>query len=132
MFLKFFVIFAAIVTMMYLLTSPENHAGVLLLATVIAVVFVILNVRSGQQELEYRSLKTFKGRTCCTSGGSPAPAPQATRRSNKFTDTLVASTLPQVDALGRSIDDKMAINQTRNPLYVPGGVNAIFESQLLN
>lgn len=130
MFLKFFVIFAAIVAMMYLATSTDNKPGVLLLAAVISVVFVILSSRSENQELRRRyrmKPNTFKSKGC-SRGGSPAPAQHY---PNKFTDTLVASTIPQVDSLSRSIDDKMAINQTSNPLYVPGGVNTMFEAQLI-
>jgi hypothetical protein len=129
MFLKFFVIFAAIVAMMYLTTSTDNKPGVLLLAAVISVVFVILSTRSEHQELRRRRYR-MKPNTVCSRGGAPTSAQQQPC-PNKFTDTLVASTLPQVDALSRSIDDKMAINQTSNPLYVPGGVNSMFESQLL-
>ena len=120
--LKFLVIFAFIVSMLYLMVSPGNRNGVLLLAAVITVVFVSLSNAEGFETLSQSpsvSAPAFKPRVGCSS--------EVTKALN---DALTASTLPQVDILGRNIDDKMAMSQTASKVVVPGGVNAVFESHV--
>jgi hypothetical protein len=129
--LKFLVIFAFIVSMLYLMVSPENRNGILLLAAVITVVFVTLSNAEGfdsDSDAPYLSLLTQQLPSV------KAPAGKSTGCSSEaaaaLNNALTASTLPQVDILGRNIDDKMAMNQTASKIVVPGGVNAVFESHL--
>ncbi len=117
--LKFLAVLALIVAMLYHVVKPAQRKGLFALAAVIAVVFIIMNKDESTPMKAKYPIPSTHGKT------SESAASEA------ITDSLTGVTLPQVDVLGRNIDDKMAMNQTASRVVVPGGVNAVFENSVV-
>lgn len=125
--LQFLVIFAIIVSMMYIMVSPENRKGLLVIAAVITGVFIYSMNKEGFSQ----DMGTLLPKDVAASSQKDDKKIQAEEcDALQISDALTVYTLPQVDILGRNIDDKMAMNQTASRVVVPGGINAVFESRV--
>jgi hypothetical protein len=122
-FIQFIVFFSIMTAILYLMVSPENSTGFILLSVVIFLVFIGFN----------RSHPQFAG------AAAPAPFSQETTPTDPIvgqperphvTRVLTEPALPQVDALGRYIDVKMALDHTASEVVAPGSVNQLFETSM--
>ena len=119
MFPKFLVFLAFIVSMIYLVkTNPVNRNGLMLITTLVTVVVLYMLMK-----------KDFIQKSWVPTH-APTVASNEAAASEAITDALTAVNLPQVDVIGRNIDDKMAMNKTASRVVVPGGVNAVFETNV--
>lgn len=118
MVLKFLVMLSLATIIVYLITPNENRTGVLLLSVVIASLFLLFTGPS----VEYMDSKPEE------------PVPATTLKSSctdygkrtSVSGVIEVDVLPQVDSLGRNVDDKMALNHTASVIATPGGVNEVF------
>lgn len=125
------VILAFIAIMIYLVkTNPVNRNKLMLITSLAAVVILyLLNkqtwVGAAAKWSWFQHPKTPKHVAAVGTDGTTEAA-----ASEAITDALTAVNLPQVDVIGRNIDDKMAMNKTASRVVIPGGVNAVFETNV--
>jgi hypothetical protein len=120
MILKFLVMLSLTTSILYLVTPTEQRTGVLLLACVVASLFLLFTGPSveymdSKPESTPKNSPTVSAASCIDYG-----------KRSPVSGAIEVDVLPQVDSLGRNVDNKMALNHTASIIAAPGGVNAAF------
>jgi hypothetical protein len=125
--LLFLVIFAIVVSMLYMVVPPQYRKGLLLAAASLTLLSLAIAIMKKEPFTEIKANEvTADGKVKIIEDKEDLQLKAACDSIN-ISDALTIYTLPQVDILGRNIDDKMAMNQTASRVVVPGGINAVFE-----
>jgi hypothetical protein len=108
---------------LYLVAPTEQRTGVLLLAGVVASLFLLFtgpSVEYMDSKPESTPKEQAPSSPSCIDYGKRSPVSGA----------IEVDVLPQVDSLGRNVDNKMALNHTASIIAAPGGVNAAFVANI--
>ena len=102
---------------LYLIAPNDMKTGVIFLTVVIATLFLLFTGPSVEyMDAVKPNIKAATVSSSCKNYGKRDPV----------SGVIEVDVLPQVDSLGRSVDDKMALNKTASIIAAPGGVNAAF------